>query len=344
VPTYTAIPADHVSDVNDKYQKAALKLKTEKDPVEINRLKGLLTLYEEDVKEHLHDDMETLTRNFAAHQNNIDGLVAGALDNLKWAKTTTAKYKSKPDPQFPPQVKNFVDKINKAATDAKADALAFGDAWKGYRENVAKDVPAPVIASAEATRKSIINNSKITSAKILKITAAANEAEALLDIVGKATRKRVEKADRPLADAQKAARDLSKKMADLLTDARTPPGRGTQPNSIRSGSDNLVAAAANKTLTANPSNLSDNEGRWATVDASWKGLNTRAAGMAKVLENSQKGFRSTELKDPVVKAELVKAAKSLADVKADVKLYAPYYAKAQTAIKKIQAAFKAKKK
>jgi hypothetical protein len=352
MPTYKNLnpSSAKVTSINDDYKtKVADPLKvaqgkSPKDQGTIDRLKILAEPYEHEVKEILDDDMRTLKASFETHQRNIDALVKASLDDLKAAKETTASYKAKPRSELPPQVEFFTKRIKQRAVDAAADAKSFGDAWKGYRENVAKNMPEAVIDGPETIRKDVINRSKITGAKILQISSAGHEAEAQLEIVHKATRKRVDKTDRPIAEAQQAAKNFSKKMADLLAEAQNPPTRSTQPNSIRSNSSSLVENAANKSLTANPRNLSDSEGRWATTDASWKGLNTRATAMANVLTNTQKGFRSTELADAVVKGEMVKANKSLADIKLEVKQYAPMYAKAQKAITTIRAAFKNKKK
>ncbi len=341
---YTAIPADHVKDLNNKYKTVTDTLAKPGTKEETLRLAGLQKLYLEDIKDSLTDDMAQLTTNFGLHQKNIDNIIKASQVDLKYARQITAKYKSKQYPEYPDQVRHVAAKLVKAVNTAQQDALDFGDAWKGYRENVAKDVPPATYAAAEAVRKRIINDSKITAAKIVQLKAAANEAETLLGIVGKATRKRVTGVDQPLAEAQRAAAAVSKKLADLLDEARNPPGRGTQPNSIKTNSEYLVQGAADKKLTDVPSNLSNNEGRWANVEASWKGLNTRALSMEKVLSDSKKGFRSTELADPLVKAEMAKAAVSVAAVKADVKLYAGHYTKAKAAIAKIKAAYAAKKK
>ena len=75
MPNYPNIPATLVADRNAKYKKAKEDLPKTTDQQEINRLKGLMSLYEEEVKEQLEEDFDVLKANWNMHQKNIDDMV-----------------------------------------------------------------------------------------------------------------------------------------------------------------------------------------------------------------------------------------------------------------------------
>ena len=71
------------------------------------------------------------------------------------------------------------------------------------------------------------------------------------------------------------------------------------------------------------------DGAWKNAQAAYKAMTTRASSMANILAIRTKGFRSNELADPVVKAEIAKAQARVKSAQAEVKKYDKDYDKAK---------------
>jgi hypothetical protein len=342
---YTATPGADVSGWDDDYKKAATALATETDNAKKAKLTAEMQALATRVEERLNRDIQIVRRNFAEHTRNVDKLVTQAQQELKQAQATAASYKKNPaKTELPGQIQYAVKKLAGFEQAIKDDAHAFGDAWKDYRANVVKDIPARHLSYFHAERSKIINDQKVISTKLAAVKGLKEQAEALVQIAGKATLKKNIKAggaQRPITDAQKMARELAQQMDDLLTELRTPKGLATKPDSVTSGANSLVTQSNNKNWTQTPGALAGSLGLWKNAEAGYKLMVTKAAAMEKVLAAKKKAFRSDELKDATVKAELLKADQCLKDAKTDVKAKEKDYTKAKAAITKIQAAFKA---
>jgi hypothetical protein len=82
------------------------------------------------------------------------------------------------------------------------------------------------------------------------------------------------------------------------------------------------------------------DGVWKNA-AGYKRMVTIEANMRALSTNMQKGLRSTELKDPTIKASLVAIAKDLKEAATLLKAKAPDYAKAKSAYAKVLAGHQA---
>ena len=209
------------------------------------------------------------------------------------------------------------------------------------------NIPVQHIREFQRTRSEVINADKVTTIKLQKVVAMKSEATALLAITQKAAMKyKIKKTgagQRDIATAQQMARDVARELAGLLAELRNPKGLAPKPGAVTTSKNRLVGAAGNKTFFDHPTALGTARGYWKNVDTAYKLMTTKAKNMETVLANRKKGFRSTELTDSIVKAEMAKAAKSVKDAKADIKAVDADYKAAKKAIAKLEAEAKKRK-
>lgn len=282
---------------------------------------------------------------FHTHQTNAKNWLGESLSLLKNAQGAAARFRKDPtNQQEATYVENFAADILARKQRYDVDSQEFGAAWGDVRAFNATHLPKAAVDAFNTDRARIIGDQRAVLVMGNKIAEAAKQAEALKAIIAKASMKKDMKAGSEQRNigvartsAEAVATELAAALNNLLQNSMTSPA----PQAIKTGSTQLVQVSKMKDYPATKLDWVTAHGFWQTVDQAQKNMLTKVAAMEKVLATRTRGFRSNELSDAKVKVELAKAAKSLKDAKAQVKLYASDYANAKKAHAVIEA--KAKK-
>ena len=346
--TYPKLSADDVKQWDTDYEQLRGQLAQEPDNQNKEKLEGELQSLAVRIEERLTKDIQAVRRYSKTRHHNVDAFVNEAQNELKLARDKAAEFKKKPGKAgLPPQVRASVQKIADIEKAYQADGLDYGGAWFEYRGSPVKNVPVKHLRTFKTIQGQLVEDDKVLGLALQKIVSAQHQAEALLAITDKAAMKAGIKAgtgaQRPSADTQKAATDLAAQMATLLNLLRAPNDMSSPPNTISTGKGTLTGVANDPKFLKQPNAMKTARSVWFNVQLTRKLMTTKAANMEKVLATKSKGFRSSELSDPVVKAELKKAAQSVKDAHKDIQDLDADYAAAKKAMDKLEAQAKKSK-
>ena len=344
---YNAVPTTDIGNLDDDYKDAADQLPGATDNSARARITAQMQSLATQIEERANKDVRIVQGYFAQHQRTINQMHNQAKAELKNAKDLAAKFKKDAKKtEFVPQVKRSVQKLDTLYKGMKADALSFGQAWFGYRGTFAGNVPKKHLATFFAARSKIMNDQKVMSAIFEQVKGMHREAASLVPIMEKAAMKRDitknQGTQRPIADAQKIARDGSAKIQAILADVQNPKGLKPRPNSITSSVNTLRGFVNNKSY-AEATRISA-EGMWKNAEGAFKAMGPKIASMDKLYENTKKALRSNELTDNTVKNELTSAAQAIKTAKTDLKKYTGEYNQAKSLFTKWQSGWKAAQK
>ena len=345
---YPKLSADDVKQWDDDYEDLEGKQDSEQDDQKKAELTAAMQSLAVKVEERLNADIQAVRRYSKTRHQNAEKFAAEAEAELKNAKAAAAAYKKKPGKtELPPQVKHSIRKIGDLERAYQDDGNDYGAAWFDYRSSPVSNVPAKHVATFISLQGSIVNDDKQLGVQLQKIIAAKHQAEALLAITDKAAMKADIKSgtgtQRPIADAQHAARDLATQMATLLNQLRNPTDMSTPPTGITSAKGNLTGLLTDERFWSGTSPMKSARSVWSNVQIANKLMTAKAANMEKVLATKTRGFRSKELADPVVADELKKANLSVKAAKKEVKDRQADYAGAKKAMDKLEAEAKKRK-
>jgi hypothetical protein len=345
---YPKLSADDVKHWDDDYEDLEDKLGHESDDQKKAEFTAAMQSLAVKIEERLNADIQAARRYSKTRRQNADKFAADAEAELKRARNTAAAFKKKPGKtNLPAQLKQSIQKIADLEQDFQDDGLAYGAAWFDYRSSPVSNVPDKYTATYTAIQGSIVNDDKRLGVQLQKIIAAKHQAEALLAITDKAAMKADIKAgtgtQRPIADAQQAARDLATQMDTLLNLLHHPSDMSTPPTGIISGKGTLTGLLTDKKFWNNPAGMKTARSVWSNVQIANKLITTKAANMEKVLATRTRGFRTKELADPVVAKEMKTAADKVKEAKKEVKDRAADYAAAKKAMDKLEAEAKKRK-
>jgi hypothetical protein len=321
---YRVLNDDDIKAWNNDYKTQADALAAEGDLTEKARLTAKLQSLGTQVEEHLNGVARTLRDYYTQHRAKVDNWVNLSEQAIKNARKAAAAYKKDTSTGAPAQIQQTVADLDLWAKAITDDARDFGAAWFAYRNAPATHVPDKYQASFQQVRQKVMEDQKAITNKLTRIQGYKNEAEALLKLTAKASMKAGIKAgtgvQRPIETARQDARDLATQMAAELDLLRSPHGLATQPSAMSNALPFVKQNAKDKTFVKNTGNASMLAGRKKTFESGVKLMRTRLASMEKLLATKTKAFRSSELSDGEVKAELKKAQQSLKDARADVKV------------------------
>jgi hypothetical protein len=283
---------------------------------------------------------------FETHKNNTEQWLTEAENLFKNAQVAAAKYRKDPTTQDNATfVENFVADIAARKNRYGVDSHDYGEAWEAVRAYNAANLPKEATEEFTTDRAKLIGDQRAVIAAGNKLAELSKQAEALKDIIAKASMKKDMKGgaeQRNIGVARTAAKAVADDLAEQLRLLLHPVSMNTPaPAKIQTGAQQLQGANGLPNYPQTKKDWVTALGFWQDVELAQKNLVTRAASMEKVLATRTRGFRSNELSDKTVKAELAKAAKSVKDVKAEVKKYASHYAAAKKQFALLQA--KAKK-
>jgi hypothetical protein len=302
---------------------------------------------EQKIERRLNKDIRTAKIYLGQHQKKIAQWLSDAKTDLKQAQAAVAAIKKEPaNHQNKERLRQLIEAIAGYGRAMDTDVNELAEAWLEYREDPIRNAPASLRANFNAVRGSIINSQKGDTVKRAKLEAARLQALALLKLEAKATMKAGIKAggdQRAIGVAQQAAREVVAQMDNLLDQIINPVGYTPAPGSVTESANNLVKYAGQKSWFDRPTNLTPSRGLWSKVEQGYTMYQTRTAAMEKILVTQKRSFRSNELSDSMVKAELAKAEDRVKQAKAIVKQAAADYKKGKPAIAKIEAGFKKKK-
>ena len=340
--TYPKLSADDVKQWNTDYEQLRGQLERETDDKKKAELTASMQSLAVRIEERLTKDIQTARRYSKIRHHNVDAFVAEAQNELKLAKSKAAEFKKKPSKAgLPPQVRDSIKKIVEIEKAFVADGLDYGGAWFEYRGSPAGKIPAKYVSTFTAIQGTLVNDDKPLGLAQQKIAAAKHEAEALLAITDKAAMKASVKAgtgaQRPIADAQQAAKDLATQMATLLNLLEHPADASTPPDGISGARETLTGVSKEAGFLQKPNALKGVRSNWSNVQIAYKLMTAKTTNMEKVLATKTKGFRSKELDDTVVKAELKKAAQSVKAAQKIVKEKDADYAAAKKMMDKLEA-------
>ncbi len=344
---YKVLDDSDIKDWNTEYQRLTQALAGENDEGERAKLTAQLQSLGTQVEEHLNGVGRQIRAYYGQHSKKVDNWLRMSERAIKEARKAAQAYKKDTTKGMPAQIQQAADDMRlwvKAITD---DAQDFGAAWFGYRANMASNVPDKYQSGFKTLRAKVMEDQKSITITKAKIQGYVSEAEGLLKVAAKATMKASIKAgtgaQRDIALAQQDARDLAAQMATELDELRNPRGLATQPAAITNGMQMAKADAKNKAFTRTPANVATVNARKKTFESGIKLMRTKAASMEKLLATKTKGFRNRELSDPVVKAEIKKAQRSLKDAQADLKVSETEAKKGRDAIAEIEKRWAKKK-
>jgi len=291
--------------------------------------------------------MTAINRNFATHKQRAEHWHSAAMAALKSSQTAAAAYRKDPTSKAnAATVEGAPQLISDLKDDYDADALDFGQSWGAVRAYASTSFAPDVLEDFLTARAKVINDMQGRLRVGNEMAAAQKEAVALQAIVAKAKMKSGIKqgtgAQRAIGVAQAEAKAVAVELATSLTQLKTPANMTAKPLAITTGAMSLGGVAADANYLKTKRDLVTVRGFWTTTELAYKTMVTKSASMVKVLATKTRGFRSNELSDGTVKAELARAAQSVKDAKAEVKKYDKDYANAKKAIVKIEA--QAKKK
>jgi len=335
---------------NTDYETLTDAIANEADPTERAKLTARQQALGTQVEEHLNGVGRQIRAYFTEHKAKVDNWQRLSEQAIANARKAAAAYKKDTSTGVPPQLQQAAADMTLWAQAITDDAQQFGAAWFHYRSAVANKIPEKYQATFKALRAKVMEDQKTITTKQTKIKGYAAEAEGLVKLAAKATMKSGIKAgtgvQRPIAAAQQDARDLAAQMAAELVEVRSPRGLATQPAAISNAMSLARIDAKNKAFTKTTENAAAVAARKKTFESGIKLMRARVAGMEKVLAVKTKAFRSSELTDATVKAEIKAAQQSLKDAKADLKVSEAEAKKGQEAIAEIEKrwAAQAKKK
>jgi hypothetical protein len=336
---YTAVPTTAVAPlIRDWDTKNKAFILPATPTVDKQRLQGEMTVLARQIQQQLATDMTAIEQHFATHEANVARFTREGEKYLKDAQQATASFKKDPKKkELPPQVTYFAKQIGERATALEDDALAYGTAWSTYRANPwgTVKIPAEVTADFMTRRNRVINDQKAVGTSLQKLRAAKREADSLALVINKAAMKRDIKtgdgAQRPIAAAQKIASDGAIAILALLNDLKQPPGREPNPDSVTTNANSLQGLVTRKAWPKTVAEMKNYDGVWKNAEAGYKRMTTIEANMKSVAANIQKGLRSTEMKDPTVKASLEAIAANVKAASTAVKARSGDYSKAKAA-------------
>jgi len=349
---YASVTTDAVKDLCDDWADKADELGKATVLGEKQRLEREMKALGTRVVQKLDADMNIIEGYFAQHQANVAKWSKEAEKYLKDAKLTTAKFKKNPKLlELPPQLTFFAKQIGQQVTNLDRDAHEYGDAWKTYRANPWAQASGKAKFPDEYTkdfmtrRNRVINDQKEVGTALEKIKAMHREAESLALIVNKASLKRDIKAGtagaRPIGEAQKIASDGAAAIAAQLNNIKAPASLAPKPESVTQNANTLQGLVTRKAWPKTALEMKNYDGVWKNAEAGYKRIVTIEANMKALSANMQKGLRSTELKDPTVKASLAAIARDIKEASTILKAKATDYAKAKSAYAKVVAGHKA---
>jgi hypothetical protein len=340
--TYPKLTADDVKQWDGDYEQLQLKFAQEQDDQEKAKLTAAMQSLAVRVEERLTKDIQTVRRYSKTRRHNADAFVIEAQNELKLARVKAAEFKKKPSKTgLPPQVRDSIKKISEIEKAFQDDGQDYGTSWFEYRGAPINKVPAKHAATFNAVQGTIVNDDKPLGVALQKIVAARHEAEALLAITNKAAMKADIKAgtgtQRPIADAQAAAKDLATQMDALLKLLQHPVDASTPPDGITSVRETLTGVSKEAGFLNKPGALKVTRSNWSNAQIAYKLMMTKGANMEKVLATKTKGFRSKELDDPVVKAHLKEATQKVKEAQKTIKDKDADYAAAKKMMDKLEA-------
>lgn len=293
------------------------------DPTERAKLTADMQALGNQVKAHLDEVGPKMRTYLNQHFAKVDNWVRLSELAITNARKAAATYKKDTSTGVPPQLHQAAADMTLWSKAIADDADEFGDAWFGYRGEMANKIPAQYQASFKALRAKVIEDRKSDTIKQTKIKGYIAEAEGLVKLTAKTTMKAGIKAgsgvQRPIADAQHDARELATQMAAELNELRNPHGFATTPHTISTTMESVRENSKDKAYTKTTGNMALLSGRKKIFENGIQLMRTKAASMEKILATKTRALRSNELSDATVKAEIKKAQQSLKDAKADLK-------------------------
>jgi hypothetical protein len=288
----------------------------------------------------LANGMSGALRYFNQHHQKAEDFNRQAQALLKQAQDAAVAYRKTPaNAALKTTVEDNAKKIKQLKADYDKDSLEFGNAWDDFRQYNPTRLPKDIVDPFRVQRMHMQNSQQATVVLNNQIAAAQHQAEALLAITDKATMKQDIKqggTQRPKTDAQQAAKDVATQLEAALKELKIPTNLTSKPESIKSGVSGLDSFV--KKPPKNWNELVQARGLWAGVDSAYKSMVARSAAMDNILATRTRGFRSNELSDTTVKAELAKASASVKAAKALVKSYEKDHAAARKLMDKVEVA------
>lgn len=337
---YPVLKDTDIKAWNNDYQALADALANEADATERKKLDAKMQSLGTQVEEHLNEVGRQIRAYFSQHSAKVDNWLRLSELAITNARKAAATYKKDTRTGVPPQLQQAVADMTLWAQAITDDAQAFGAAWFGYRAAMANKVPEKYQATFKTLRAKVMEDQKAITTKQTKIKGYIAEAEGLVKLAAKATMKAGIKAgtgvQRPIADAQHDARDLATQMAADLNELRAPRGLATQPGAISNAMQMARNDSKDKAFTNTPANAALVAARKKTFESGIQLMRTRVASMEKVLSTKLKAFRTNELSDATVKAEVKKAQQSLKDAKSDLTVSEAEAKKGQDALAAIE--------
>ncbi len=333
---------------NATYKEYSDALASEANEVERAKLTAKMQSLGTQVEEHLNEVGRKLRTYFTQHITKVNNWERLSQQAITAARKAAADYKKDTTAGLPPQLQQAVENLRLWEAAMGDDGTALGAAWFGYRaDGDMNKIPLKYRAAFQAVRNKLMDEQKVVSTTRARVKAYQAEAEALLKVAAKATMKAGIKAgtgaQRPIAEAQQDARDLAEQMAAELEKVRNPPGTATAPSTIRTTKQAIRDNAADKGYTRLSGNVTLLNSRKNLLKSGLKLMRTRVAGMGKVLAVRTKSFRSNELADATVKAQLKNAQKFLKDAQTELKTSEADATKGLAYAATIEARWKAKK-
>jgi hypothetical protein len=285
------------------------------------------------LEERLNKDIRILKGYFTTHQDKATRWLAQSQVELKDATNLAAAFKKDPKKtELMPQLKRAIDGIDLIQQTANQDFQEYGQAIVPYRALGSTAETKKYFTTFSEIRGRMIDDEMANMVKKRQIDNLRKQADALLDVTAKASMKadikKTGAAQRPIGDAQAAAKALVSELDHDLVELNTPPGMLPKPSTIRAqGILIFTGLAANKNLVKGDKDSVDKT--WKNVDGAYQTAAARLATMKKVAATRTKGFRSNELSDPVVKAELAKAQDRIKTADTAFKQYDKDYAAAK---------------
>jgi hypothetical protein len=336
---YPNLAIAEVSRLEQEYKALEDSLPTKKTKPEKSQVEAKMRDKARLAQTRLANAISGAARYYNQHHEKAGILNREAQNFLKIAQDAAAAYRKTPtNAALKTAVEHGIAEIGKRKAAYDADSLAYGAAWDDFRKYNPAHFPKEVVADFKLQRMHLVNSQQATVVLVNQIVAAKNQAEALISITDKATMKKDIKqggTQRPITDAQQAAKDVALKLAAELKELLIPTNITNKPDSIKSGATNLDSFV--KGPPKNWNELVQARGIWSGVDSAYKSMVARSAAMDKMLATLTRGFRTNELSDKTVKAELAKAATSVKDAKATVKKYDKDYATAKKLMDKVNA-------
>lgn len=303
---------------------AAEANKPQRNDAELAKLTARMQSLATQVEEHLSEVGRQLRTYYDQHLGKVNNWERLSEQTIAAARKSAADYKKDTSTGLPPQLQQAVEDLGLWDTAIEQDAVQLGAAWFGYRADGAMNrIPDKHKAAFRSLRSKLMDEQKPVTTIRTKIKGYKAEAEGLVKVAAKATMKAGIKAgtgvQRPISQARDEARALAQDMADELERVRNPPGTATAPNSIRTTKQSIRENSQDRNYTKTPGNVTLLTSRKNLLKTGIKLMHTRVAAMEKLLAVRTKAFRSNELSDATVKADMKRAQKSLKDAQTELK-------------------------